>query len=88
MLVEQSDRYRMEPPNNKNLKITHSLFINDLIVYQQKHEKMKMVNETIAKAIQDAGECYKVEKCAEIVSNRGLMVKAEALNAFAERTWI
>ena len=86
--MEQSDRYRMEPPSNKNLKITHSLFINDLNVYQQKHEKMKMVNETIVKAIQDTGACYKVKKCTEIVSNRRLMAKTEALNVFAEKAWI
>ena len=75
----------MGPPGNRNLKRTHSLFINDLKVYQQNHEKLKMVNETIVKASQGTGECYGIKKCAEIVFNRELLVKAEDLNVLAER---
>ena len=33
MLIEQSDGYMMGPPGNRNLKRTHSLFIDDLKVY-------------------------------------------------------
>ena len=58
MLIEQSDGYMMGPPGNKNLKRTHSLFVDHLKVYQQNHEKLKMVNETIVKASQDTGACY------------------------------
>ena len=61
----------MGPPGNRNLKRTHSLFIDDLKVYQQNHEKLKMVNVTIVKGSQDTGACYRVKKCAEIVFNRG-----------------
>ena len=75
----------MGPPGNRNLKRTHSLFIDDLKVYQQNHEKLKMVNETIVKASQNTGACYGVKKCAEIVFNRGRMVKAEGLDVLAER---
>ena len=46
MLMEQSDRYMMGPSGNRNLKRTHSLFIDDLKVYQQNPEKLKIVNET------------------------------------------
>ena len=35
---------------NRNLKRTHSLLIDDLRVYQQNHEKLKMVNKAIVKA--------------------------------------
>ena len=70
MLIEQSDGYMMGPLGNRNLKRTHSLFINDLKIYQQNHEKLKMVNETIVKASQDTGAGYGVKKCAEIVCNR------------------
>ena len=44
-----------------------------------------MVNKTIVKASQDTGACYRVKKCAEIVFNRGRMVKAEGLDVLAER---
>ena len=67
MLIEQSDEYMMGPPGSRNLKRTHSVFIDDLKVYQQSHEKLKMVNENIVKASQDTVACYKVKKCAEIV---------------------
>ena len=62
----------MGPPGN--LKMIHSLFIDDLKVYQQNHEKLKMVNETIVKASHDTGVCYGVKKCTEIVFNRGRKV--------------
>ena len=85
MLIEQSDGYMMRPPGNRNLKRSHSLFINDLKVYQQNHRKLKIVNETIVKASQDTAVCYEVKKCAEIVFNRVRMVIAEGLDAIAER---
>ena len=44
-----------------------------------------IVNKTIVKASQDTGACYGVKKCAEIVFNRGRMVKAEGMNVLAER---
>ena len=75
----------MGPPGNRILKMTHSLFIDDLKVYQQNHEKLKMVNETIVKVSQDAGVCYEAKKCAEIILNRGRMVKTESLDVLAER---
>jgi len=85
MLLEESDGYRMGPPGDRNLKRTHSLFIDDLKVYQQSHEKLKETNETIVKASLDTGACYGVKKCAEIVFERGKMVKAEGLNVIEEK---
>ena len=85
MLIEQSDEYMMGPPGNRNPKKTHSLFIDDLKVYQQNHEKLKMVSETFVKVSQDTGACYKITKCAKIVFNRRRMVKAEGLDVLAER---
>ena len=74
----------MGPPCNRNLKRTHSLFIDDLNLHQQNHEKLKMVNETIVKASQDTGVCYGVKKCAKIVFNSRRMVKV-GLDVLAER---
>ena len=61
------------------------MFIDDLQVYQQNHEKLTMVNETIVKARQVTGACYGVKTYAEIVFNRGQMVRADGLDALAER---
>ena len=60
VLMAQSDECIMGPPGNRNLKRTHSLFINDLKVYQQNHCKLKIVNKTVVKARQDTGESYEL----------------------------
>ena len=75
----------MGPPGNRNVKKKHSLFIGGLKIYQQNHKKLMMVNETIVKVSQDTGVCYKAKKCAEIILNRGRMVKTESLDVLAER---
>ena len=75
----------MGPPGRKDLKKMHSLFIDDLKVYQENHEKLKIVNETIVKASLDTGACYGVKKCAEIVFKRGRMIRAEWLEVLAEK---
>ena len=85
MLLEESEGYMIGPQGERNLKKTHSLFIDDLKVYQQNHEKLKAVNETIVKASLDTGACYGVKKCAKIVFVRGKMVKAEGLDVLEEK---
>ena len=46
-------------------------------VYQESHEMLKDVNEVIVQASRDTGACYGVSKCAEIVFERGQMVRGE-----------
>ena len=36
----------------------YSLFIDDLKVYQESHQMLKKVNETIIQASHDTGACY------------------------------
>ena len=85
MLMEETDGYRMGAPGERDIKRTHSFFIDDLKVYQESHEKMQIVNETIVKASMDTGACYGVNKCAEIVFKEGKMVKGEGLAVLDER---
>lgn len=85
MLLEDSEGYLMGPPGSRLLKKTHSLFIDDLKIYQHNHEKLKVVNDMIVKASLDTGACYGVKKCAEIVFIRGKMVKGEGLEVLEER---
>ena len=43
------------------------------------------VNEVIVQASHDTGACYGVSKCAEIVFERGKMVREEGLEVLEER---
>ena len=40
-------------------------------MYQENHQKLEIANETIVKGSRDAGACYGVKKCAEIVFRKG-----------------
>ena len=85
VLLQHSRGYRMGDPGNRDVKRTHSLFVDDLKVYQESHETLKMVNEMIVQASHDTGACYGVSKCAEIVFQNGKMTKGEGLQVLAER---
>ena len=63
----------------------HSLYIDDLKVYQENHQKLVIANETIVKTSMDKGVCYGVKKCAEIVFRKGKMVKGEGLPVLEEK---
>ena len=63
----------------------HSLFIDDLKVYQENHQKLEIANETILKASMDTGACYGLKKCVEIVFRKGKMVKREGLPVLEEK---
>ena len=84
-LLQQSRWYRMSPPENRDVSRTHDLFVDDLKVYQESHEILRDVNEVIVQASHDTGACYGVSKCAEIVFERGKMVKGKGLEILEER---
>ena len=73
----------MGQQGEQGVKRTHSLFVDDLKVYQENHQKL--VNEVIAKASMDTGACYGVKKCAEIVFKKGKMVKGIGLTVLEEK---
>ena len=56
---------------------THSLFVDDLKIYQENHQKLEVVNEMIVKASMDTGSSYGVKTCAEMMCRRGEMIKGE-----------
>ena len=56
-------------------KKTHSLFIDDLKLYQEDEKTLELVNSTIVQASHDTGARYGVNKCAEAVFREGIMVK-------------
>ena len=79
MLLDETEGYKLGQPGRRCIKRTHSLFIDDLKVYQENHQKLEITNETIVKASIDTGACYGVKKCAEIIFRKGKMVKGEGL---------
>ena len=48
---------------SRDVSRTHSLFVDDLKVYQESHELLRDVNEVIVPASHDTGACYGVSKC-------------------------
>ena len=85
ILLQHSRGYRMGEPGNCVIKRTHSLFVDDLKVYQESHKALKIVNEIIVQASHDTGACYGVSKCAEIIYQNGKMVRGEGLQVLEER---
>ena len=85
MLLDESEGYKLGQPGRECIKRMHSLFIDDLKVYQENHHKMEIANETIVKVSMDTGVCYGVKKCAEIVIKEGKMVKGEGLPVLEEK---
>ena len=79
MLLDETEEYKLGQPGRRCIKRIQSLFIDDLEVYQEIHQKLEIANETIVKASMDTGACYGVKKCAEIVFRKGNMVKPEGL---------
>ena len=47
MLLEKSDGYKIDPPDKREIKRTHSLLIDYLKTYQQNYQKLKMTNEIL-----------------------------------------
>ena len=85
MLMEDADGYMMGQEGERSVKNTHSLFVDDLKVYQENHQKLEVVNGIIVKASMDTGACYGVKKCAEIVFKKGKMVKGIGLAVLEEK---
>ena len=85
ILLSQTGGYRMGPPGERKVKRTHSLFIDDLKVYQESHQQLEAVNEILVQASNDTGACYGISKCAEIVFKHGKMVKSDRRTVLDER---
>ena len=85
ILLQHSRGYRMGKPGNHVIKRTHSLFVDDLKVYQESHKALKIVKEIIVQASHDTGACYGVSKCAEIIYQNGKMVRGEGLQVIEDR---
>ena len=83
MTIEETNGYKMGRPAER--EHTHSLFIDNMKMYQENHESLKEANEIIARASSDAGALYRVNKCAQILFVRGKMVEAEGLQVLGER---
>ena len=85
ILLDETEGYKLDEPGRRCIKRTYSLFIDDLKVYQENHQKLEIANETTVKASMDTGAYYGVKKCAKIVFRKGKMVKGEGLPVLEEK---
>ena len=85
MLIDKSKGYKMGQPGERSIKRTHSLFMDDLKLYQEDEQTLELVHDTIVQASLDTGARYGVKKCAEIVFNRGRIVKGKGLDIIGEK---
>ena len=85
MLMEDTDGYMMGQEGERGVKRTHSLFVDDLKVYQENNQKLEVINEIIIKASMDTGARYGVKKYAKIVFKKGKMVKGIGLTVLEEK---
>ena len=85
MLLEESNGYKMDPPDEREIKCKQNLIINDLKSHQQNQQKLKMANEILLQASMGAGVIYGVKKCAEMVFKNGRIIKGERLQILQER---
>ena len=76
MMLSETKDCRMGAPGKREVVKMHSLFVDDLKVYQENHETLVIANEIIVHASHDTGASYGVRKCTEIVFERGKMVKS------------
>ena len=81
MLIEETDGYTMGQRGEETVKRIHSLFVDDLKICHENHQRLEILNEIIVEASMDTGACYGVKKCAEIVFRRGTMIKGEKMEA-------
>ena len=80
MLIDETNGDTMGRRDEKRVKRTRSLFIDDLKNYQESHRKlMNVVNEMIVKASVDTEACYRVKKFAKIFFRKDEMIKGERL---------
>ena len=68
-ILQETKGYRMGAPGARNVKRTHSLFVDDLKAYQESHKALKDANEMIVQASHDTGACYGVENAQRSFSS-------------------
>ena len=75
MLMNESKGYRMGKPGERNTNKTHSLFMDDLKLYQEDEESLELVHDTIVQASFDTGARYGVKKCCKAIYNLNSMIR-------------
>ena len=84
MFLVEKNGYRMRRPGQRRTKRAHRMFIDDLKVYQQDHQKLQVANEISVKASTDISACCGVKKCVDVVYN-AVMIKGERLTVLEEK---
>ena len=61
-LLHHCKGYRIGEPGNRNVKLTHSLLVDDLNWYRESYKALKDENEINVQIIHDTGPWYGVKK--------------------------
>ena len=88
MLVDTSKGYRMGPPGARIVNKTHSLFLDDLKIYQETEEELEIINNILIQASGDTGARYGVKKCCKAVFKQGNLMETEGLTINEELTQV
>ena len=62
MVMGDTDGYTIGQRGEQKVKRTRSLFVDDLKIYRENHQKLEIVNKMIIKASMDTGAFYRVKK--------------------------
>ena len=79
MLIDKVQGYRIGLPGCRIVNKTHSLFLDDLKVYQETEEQLELTNEILVQASKDTGARYGVNKCCKAVFKHGKLVESYGL---------
>ena len=70
-LLRRGPGYKAGPPKERNTKITHLFFVDDLKTYAQDLQDAKFQLDTVTTFTRDIGMEFGVDKCAYIYIERG-----------------
>ena len=74
-LLKECDGYEIGPPGNRNVKITHLLFVDDLKTYANNKTSALQQLELITTFTNDIGMKFGSDKCAYLNIERGRRVQ-------------
>jgi hypothetical protein len=77
--LENSCGYLMGEPKRRDTKVNRFYYIDDLKVVQTSEEELHQANGIVTRISHDVGMRFGVKKCAEIIYQRGKMVKGNGM---------
>jgi hypothetical protein len=83
--LEKFSWYMMGAPKQRDTKVNHFNYIDDLKVVETSVEELHQSNEIVTQMSHDIGMRFGVTKCAEIIYRRGKMLKGNGMEIMEGR---